>query len=142
MTESHHQRPTTPPEQIIYANLLLIGVWLGLLLLLVTYTVYLSGVLPPHVPISEVPHTWTVGVDQYLHETDSPHGWGWISLLHRGDFLNYSCFAFLGLTTIVCYLVLMRAYIRARDWLFFVICVLEVVVLTVAASGILGTGGH
>jgi hypothetical protein len=142
MTTSHDEKPTTPEEQIIYANLLLVGVWFGLFLLLVTYAIYLTGILPAHVPIAEVPNAWTDGVDQYLHATQSPHGWGWVSLLNRGDFLNYAGFAFLGLTTIVCYLVLMRAYIRTRDWLFLSICILEVAVLAVAASGMLGSGGH
>jgi hypothetical protein len=142
MTESHHERPKTPPEQIIYANLLLIGVWFGLFLLLVTYTIYLSGILPPHVPIAEVPGYWSIGVDEYLHETQAPHGWGWVSLLLKGDFLNYAGFAFLALTTIVCYLVLMSAYIRSKDRMFSVICALEILILTVAASGILGSGGH
>ena len=36
MTERHHDGPATPPEQIIYANLLLIGVWVGLFLLMLT----------------------------------------------------------------------------------------------------------
>lgn len=142
MTESRHDRPTTPPEQIIYANLLLIGVWVGLFLLLVTYTLYVSGILPPHVPISEVPQYWSTGVDEYLHETDSPSGWGWISLLNKGDFLNYAGFAFLALTTIFCYLVLMAAYLRSKDRLFSVMCALEIIILTVAASGVLGSGGH
>jgi hypothetical protein len=142
MTESHHDRPATPPEQIIYANLLLIGVWFGLFLLVVTYGLYVSGVLPAHVSIPEVPNSWSVGVDQYLHDTASPHGWGWISLLHKGDFLNYVGFTFLALTTIFCYLVLMGAYLRAKDRLFFVICALEIAILAVAASGVLGTGGH
>ena len=142
MTESHLDKPTTPPEQIIYANLLLIGVWFGLFLLLVTYGVYLSGILPPHVPTSEIPGYWSMGVDEYLHETHSPHGWGWVSLLYKGDFLNYAGFAFLALTTIVCYLVLVRAYVRSKDWLFAVICALEILILAVAASGLLGSGGH
>lgn len=142
MTERHHDKPETPPEQIIYANLLLIGVWLGLFLLLVTYALYISGILPPHVPISEVPGYWTIGVDQYLHDTNSPHGWGWTSLLHKGDFLNYIGFAFLALTTIVCYAVLMGASIRSKDRVFSVICALEIIILSVAASGLLGAGGH
>jgi hypothetical protein len=142
MTESQHDTPATPPEQIIYANLLLIGVWFGLFLLLVTYSLYLSGVLAPHVPISEIPSHWSVSVDQYLHATNSPHGWGWVSLLDKGDFLNYTGFAFLALVTIICYLVLMGSYIRMKDRLYSVICALEIAILAVAASGLLGAGGH
>ena len=142
MTGNPTERPTAPPEQIIYANLLLIGVWVGLFLLLVTYALYVSGIVAPHVPTSQVMDSWHTGVGEYLHTTDSPYGWGWVSLLGKGDFLNYIGFAFLALTTIACYLVLMRAYIRTKDWLFTTICALEIVVLAVAASGLLGSGGH
>ena len=142
MTDKQHEGSATPQEQIVYANLLLIGVWFGLFLLVVTYTLYLTGILPPHVPIHEVPNTWGVGVDQYLHDTQSPNGWGWISFLGTGDFLNFVGFAFLALTTLACYLVLMRAYASRKDWIYFAICGLEIVVLAVAASGLLGAGGH
>jgi hypothetical protein len=76
-------------EQIIYANLLIIGVWAGIIVLFITYLIYLSGLLPPHVEISVIPELWGKGVNEYLEITHSPHGWGWVSLLIKGDFLNY-----------------------------------------------------
>jgi hypothetical protein len=130
------------PEQIIYANLLIIGVWAGIIILVATYAVYVTGILPAHVDISLIPELWGKGVGEYLEITHSPHGWGWAALLSRGDFLNYVGFALLALLTIVCYLVLVRGYKRQKDWIFVAIAVLEIVVLSLAASGILGTGGH
>jgi hypothetical protein len=44
--------------------------------------------------------------------------------------------------TIFCYLVLVRGYARNKDWIFTTIAILEIVVLSIAASGILGGGGH
>jgi hypothetical protein len=129
-------------EQIIYANLLVIGVWAGIFILVATYAIYVTGLLPSHVEISLVPALWGKGVSEFLEITHSPHGWGWVPLLARGDFLNYIGFALLALMTIVCYLVLVRGYIRQKNWIFTVIALLEIVVLSLAASGILGTGGH
>lgn len=129
-------------EQIIYANLLIIGVWAGIIVLFITYLIYLSGLLPPHVEISVIPELWGKGVNEYLEITHSPHGWGWVSLLIKGDFLNYIGFAFLALMTILCYLVLVRGYVRQKNWIFATIALLEIVVLSLAASGILGSGGH
>jgi hypothetical protein len=129
-------------EQIIYANLLIIGVWAGIIILVATYAIYVIGILPSHVEMSLIPKVWGKGVSEYLEMTHSPHGWGWISLLAKGDFLNYIGFALLALMTIACYLVLVRGYSRQKDWIFAAIAVLEIVVLSVAASGILGTGGH
>ena len=130
------------PEQIIYANLLVIGVWIGIFILVATYVIYVTGILPAHVDMSLIPKLWDKGVSEYLEMTHSPHGWGWAALLFKGDFLNYIGFAFLALMTIVCYLVLVRGYSRRKDWIFAAIAVLEIVVLSVAASGILGAGGH
>ncbi|UCD79974.1 MAG: hypothetical protein JSW26_00645 [Desulfobacterales bacterium] len=129
-------------EQIIYANLLIIGVWLGIIILVTTYAIYLTGILPSHIDISAIPKVWGKGVNEFLEITHSPHGWGWVPLLAKGDFLNYIGFALLALMTIACYLVLVRGYIRQKNWIFTVIAVLEIVVLSVAASGILGGGGH
>jgi hypothetical protein len=130
------------PEQIIYANLLVIGVWAGIIILVTTYAIYVTGVLPHHVDMSLIPKLWGKGVGEYLELTHSPHGWGWVALLSTGDFLNYLGFAFLALMTIFLYLVLVRGYIRQKDWIYAAIAVLEIVVLSVAASGILGAGGH
>ena len=129
-------------EQIIYANLLIIGVWLGIIILATTYAIYLTGILPSHVDLSIIPKVWGKGVSEYLEITQSPHGWGWLRFLAKGDFLNYTGFVLLALMTIFCYLVLVRGYIRQKNWIFAVIAVLEIIVLTVAASGILGGGGH
>jgi hypothetical protein len=123
-------------EQIIYANLLIIGVLAGLIILVTTYAIYVSGILPAHIEISLIPTLWGKGVSEYLEITHSPQGWGWVPLLAKGDFLNYIGFALLALMTIFCYLVLVRGYIRQKNWIFSVIAILEIVVLSVAASGV------
>ena len=83
-----------------------------------------------------------VGGGDYMHTTESPHGWGWLRLLDTGDYLNFIGLTILALITILCYLVLLPGYIRQKDWIYTLICVLEVLVLSLAASGILGAGGH
>ncbi len=129
-------------EQIIYANLLIIGVWVGIAILVTTYAIYLTGILPSHIEISAIPTMWGKGVSEFLEMTHSPRGWGWVPLLAKGDFLNYLGFVLLALMTIVCYLVLVRGYVRQKNWIFAAIAILEIVVLSLAASGIFGSGGH
>jgi hypothetical protein len=140
---THDKKDLKPSrDQIIYANLLVIGVWSGIFILVVTYFLYVSGLLSAHVDLSVIPQVWGKGVDEYLEITHSPHGWGWIALLSKGDFLNYIGFVLLALMTVVCFLVLLRGYLRDKNWIFATIAFLEIAVLTVAASGILGSGGH
>jgi hypothetical protein len=131
-----------PKEQVIYANILVIGVWIGLAILFVTYAIYLSGLMPSHVDMSVITANWDKGVGEYLEITHSPHGWGWTSLLGTGDFLNYIGFVFLALMTVFCYLVLLKGYIAKKDWIYASIAFLEILVLSLAASGLLGSGGH
>jgi hypothetical protein len=142
MTVVDKQSPKPSREQIIYANLLLMGMVAGIIVMMITYAIYLAGFLPPHVDLNVISANWGKGIHDYLEITHSPHGWGWAALLLKGDFLNYIGFTLLGLMTIFCYLVLVRGYLRKKDWIFAVISVLEILVLSLAASGILGSGGH
>ncbi|MEJ2153760.1 MAG: hypothetical protein P8X96_00340 [Desulfobacteraceae bacterium] len=142
MTASDNPNLRPSKEQIIYANLLLMGMVAGLVIMFITYIVYLTGLLPPQVGMDAISANWGKGIHEYLELTHSPNGWGWIPLLGKGDFLNFIGFALLGLMTIVCYVVLVRGYLRKKDWIFAVISVLEIAVLALAASGILGSGGH
>ena len=139
---TQQDKASASPEQVRYAGLLFYGCWGGLALLFVTYGLYVSGILTPHVPTHEVSHYWGMSVDQYLHEANVPHGWGWTSLVGKGDFLNFIGVVGLAALTIVGFITLIPAYIKKKDKIFAVLCVLEVIVLTLAASGIFGSGGH
>ena len=130
------------PEQIAYANLLFIGAWAGIFLMIITYLLYISGILSPHVDITLITQNWDKGIDEYLKITHSPHGWGWLSLLGKGDFLNFIGMVLLAVMTIICYLLLIAGYKKRKDWVYFFIALMEVLVLAFAASGILGSGGH
>jgi uncharacterized membrane protein len=143
MSEKRLSEAARPmPEQITYANLLFLAVWVSIFLLIVTYFAYVIDLVSPYVPIEVVQQNWTSSVGDYLHTTNAPHGWGWLRLLDTGDYLNFIGLATLALVSILCYLVLLPGYIRRKDWLYTMICVLEVLVLSLAASGILGSGGH
>ena len=45
-------------EQLAYANILELGMKAGLLLLIVIFIIYLSGLLPAHVPVRDLPKYW------------------------------------------------------------------------------------
>ena len=142
MAAMDNQPPRPSKEQIIYANLLLLGMVSGIVVLIITYTIYVTGLLPSFVDMKIISANWGKGVHEYLEITHSPHGWGWLALLEKGDFLNYIGFVLLGIMTILCYLVLVRGYAREKNWIFTAISVLEIIVLSLAASGLLGSGGH
>lgn len=132
----------TPPEQVTYANLLFYGCWGSLALMAATYILYVSGLVTPHIPLETVTQLWTKPVAVYLKEGGVPAGWGWASLIAKGDFLNFVGIVVLAGMTIVCYIPLVGAYLKKKEPIFAVIAVLEILVLLLAASGIVGGGAH
>lgn len=130
------------PEQVIYANILNKGMLLGLLVLLVTFALYVFGIVKPYVPLNELSNYWSLGVNDYLHELNIPTGWAWLGLLGYSDFLNFVGIAFLAGISIICYIAIIPGLLRSGDKIYAVIAILEVIVLSAAAAGIFGSGGH
>ncbi len=129
-------------EQVLYANILNKGMLVGLLGLIVTFVLYVTGILSPKIPLEKIQHYWQMSVKDYLHESGIHAGWAWLGNLGYGDMLNFVPIAFLSGLTIFCYLAIVPGLMRKKDKAYVILVLIEVVVLSVAASGILGTGGH
>ena len=135
-------------DQLLYASILAKGMYLGLGLLLVTFTLYLTGAVQPGIPIEELPRLWTLSAHEYLevvnheflHRPEVVDGWRWVSLLGTGDFLNFVGIALLSGVTIVCYIGVIPSLLRKNDWIYATIAVLEIIVLLLAASGTVSVG--
>ncbi len=130
------------PEQMLYAKILERGAALGLLMMIVSYILYVSGLITPTVPIETVAANWHLGIHDYLAATGSPTGWAWFGMLGTGDYMNFAGLALLALLTIVCYAVLIPGYLRCNDKAYTFFTIAEIIVLSLAASGLVGGGGH
>lgn len=129
-------------EQIAYAKVLDFGMKCGLLALIITFLIYVSGILTPYVPVNDLPKYWGMSVHKYLQATGIHPGWTWLWLLGKGDFLTFIAIAFLAGVTVVCYIVIIPILFRKKDTIYSVIAIIEVLVLVLAASGVLKAGGH
>lgn len=129
-------------EQLAYANLLDIGMKVGFLSLLATFAAYLAGVFAPHVPVSDLPRYWAMPVKAYLAATGVRPGWGWIHMLDKGDFLTFVGIALLSGVTIICYLSIIPIFLKKGNRVYGALSLVEVLVLALAASGLLAAGGH
>ena len=135
-------------EQLRYAAILEVGVYAGLVILLVTFALYASGVVAPSVPVHELPGYWQMSVHEYLEATNVDHlhhehvitGWAWVSVVGKGDYLNFVGIALLAGVTIVCFLGIIPTLLRKHDHVYAIMAVLEVLVLSLAASGVLAVG--
>ena len=147
MTED---RKKASEEQLAYAGILNIGMWTGLAVLVVSFFIYISGILPSYVPIeklseipagSNVPY-WGMRAYEFNQVFNIPTGWGWVAHANKGDYLNFVGIAMLAGLSILCYLSILPILIRKKDTPYIVIAILEIAVLVLAASGILKAGGH
>ncbi len=127
-------------QQLAYAAVLDIGMKAGFGLLVATFALYVLGVVPPLVPLAELPVHWSMPANEYLAKVGAGTGWSWLALVHLGDFMNFVGIAFLSAVTIFCYLRILPTTFRSHDLLFGAILVGEVAVLLLGASGILAVG--
>ena len=142
MEAKQHELLKATPEQFLYAKILEIGMYIGLLILLITFGLYALGVMDPYIPLDKISRYWHLNVDDYLHHADIKAGWAWFGMLKYGDFVNFLGIAILSGVTIFCYAAIVPTLLKNNDKVYAALAILEVIVLTIAASGILGVGGH
>ena len=143
LVNTHH-------EQVIYANILEKGMFLGLGCLVITFGLYIFGVIPSAIPLTEVSKYWSQDAHSYLaainqdflHLEHPPTGWAWTTLLRKGDFLNFVSIAMLAGLTIPCYLAIIPSLLKKKDVAYILMTIIEVIILGLAASGILAVSGH
>ncbi|HIJ85303.1 MAG: uncharacterized protein HW380_3693 [Magnetococcales bacterium] len=129
-------------EQLAYANTLDIGWKIGFGMMVIFFSLYAFGILTPHVSMEDLALYWTMPVDEYLHAVHGPVGWGWLEFVRKGDYLNLVGIAVLAGITVVCFLRVLPLFLKKGDKVYSAIIVVEILVLTLAASGILGGGAH
>ena len=128
------------PEQLAYADVLEIGLNVGRFFLAATFLLYAFSITTPKVPLSELTAKWTLSAEQYASLVGVGTGWGWLDLVHYGDYMNFLGIAFLASITVACYLRMLPLFFRSKDYSLSVILLLEILVLFLAASGLLALG--
>lgn len=128
-------------EASLYAFLLDWGTRIGLVFLVLSFAAYVFGFITPLVSLDQLPQLWNQPVAVYLQKSGTPTGWGWVSLAGKGDMLNLVGIALLAGCSLPPLLGLIPLYLKRRDYAYAGICAAIVLVLVLAASGVL-SGGH
>lgn len=131
--------PAVPRENAIYAGWLSVGVGAGFAALLVSFVVYLTGLVPPGIAPETLPRYWSLPVAEYVAVTGAPTGWSWIFRLGEGDLLNFVGVAVLAITTALCQLRVLPHFARTGQRSLALIALAQVALLGAAASGLLFT---
>jgi hypothetical protein len=127
-----------PPEQQPYATVLHWSTVAGFIALIVTFVAYVFGWLPSYVPLQQLPHLWGLSTSEYLKATGTPTGWSWFFAMNKGDFASQLGIAILSGCSIACIAAIIPVYGKSKNTTYIVICLLEIVVLVLSASGIFG----
>ena len=127
--------------ELIYARWLAVCARAALALLITSFAAYVTGLLPPLIPLELLPSVWGLGLERFLAAAGAPAGWGWLGVVTTGDYANLAGVALLGAVTIVCYARLLVALLAARERPLAWLAAAQIAVLIVAASGLL-TGTH
>jgi hypothetical protein len=125
----------------VYARWLDWGTRLSLAVLVAAFLAYVFGLTPAALPLAEMPRFWRLPLERYLALSGSPTGWGWLAMLDKGEYQNLVGVALLGLVTVACYLRVLPRLLARRERLQAAIVAAQVLVLLLAASGLLA-GGH
>jgi hypothetical protein len=125
------------PEQLRFAKVMSAGVKIGFVLLVVSFALYMAGVLKPLVPVDQVSHYWGLSAAAYAKATGTPTGWGWLKDAAKGDMLNYVGIVVLASVSIISTLAVLPIFGREGEKAHLLISALLIVVLLVSASNIL-----
>ena len=140
MEEKTNDLLKATPEQLLYARILEKGMYLGLLILFITYVLYVFGIMDPYIPMDKISNYWSMNVHDYLEHAEIKNGWAWLGMLKYGDFINFIGVALLAGVTIICYAAIVPTLLKSKDTVYAVLAVIEVIILSAAASGILAVG--
>ena len=125
------------PEQRLYANILFYLNLIGLFILLTGFTLYLTGVITPLVPLEDLPRFWSLSLDEYIEKSNMPTGWQWISKIGYGDIAPMLGIAVLASVTFVCYFFLLFQFIKRGVKSLALIVSIELLLILLSASNLI-----
>jgi hypothetical protein len=118
--------------QDVYARWLEIGSRTAFAFALVFLVLYLTGLVAPYIPLADLPRLWTLPAAELARQANAPAGWGWLSLLRYGDYLNLLAIAAFSLLSLACVARIVPAFLKSGERLQAVLAALQALVLLAA----------
>lgn len=131
-------------EQMVYATLLSFGVKTSLQALTLALVVYVSSIFFSFAKnMNAVPY-WHLPLNQYHSAVGLQihGGWMWVTQLPPLELLSLTTVIYLASITIFCYMKIIPVFLKSKDYVYTILATAEVLVLLLAASGVLNVGGH
>jgi uncharacterized membrane protein len=123
-------------DGIVFARTLKIGVWLSLVLVVITFLLYVFDIVPAHVPVDQLPKYWSLSASEYQRQTGTQPGMGQIKLNGDSDLLCLMAIALLSTISLVSLAAVLTRYVARRDLIYAIIAALNIAILVLAACGV------
>ena len=127
-------------ENRVYSRILTVSCSVGGFLMAVSFLIYVCGLIEPHVPLSDLPSLWTLPSKELGRITGITAGWEWLSYLPRSDILCFLGLIMIASATGVAYFSMLFMYLWKRNFLYAGIILLELLILTMVAAGLVIPG--
>ncbi len=128
------------PRRETYASWLENCSRIGLAIVAISFAIYVTGSIESHLPVEDIPSYWGMSAAEYMQATGYRGGWSWTSLLHKADYMNFIGICLLASVTMICNLRLIPMLLKENDRILAGICIAQIIVILLAASGILAVG--
>lgn len=141
MTTPQKTEASPDPINRVFATLEQAGVRTGVVLVVVGFILYTSGLLAPYLSIAELTANWGLASAAFVERTGMPTGWGWVALLGHSDILALAGLIVFSSVIVAAYVAMTVQWARQGNLKYLVLCALQLGVFALAASGWLD-GGH
>jgi len=125
-----------------YARILDWGNGIGLVLLIVTFLLYVFGITQPLIPLEELPDYWGLNLSQYLEKTGAPTGWDWVFKLGKSEYQNYLGIVVLAGISFIAYGAMLAHSLKLKKNIIVVLIFIELILILIASSNILKISVH
>jgi hypothetical protein len=126
------QLPDNPVEQA-FARWAWAGARIAFFWIAAAFALYVSGLLPPRLPIPELEARFGLPVGPFLAQTGAQPGWAWLAQLGYGDHLSLAGLVFTTGAVMLAFLATLAPLLRQRDWLYVGLVAFQVLIFVWAA---------
>ena len=127
----------TSMSQLFLSRLLRFVTITGLSLITLGFAVYISEILPSQNSPDEITALWHLSSQEYAVQASHPQGWDWLWDLGDGEIVSLATLVVIPAAIIICLCIMIVVFIKDKDRIYAGMLALQVIILVLAASGIL-----
>lgn len=127
-----------PEERVdLYAQTLEACVRAALVIIVLSFFLYVSGLIEPMIPVDRISMYWSQDPQVLLKASGYSGGWDWITHLPKPDMLSFFGISILLVATPLALIIRLPLMLKRRDFLYALLASVEVGILSSAAFGLL-----